>query len=188
MADDHPLHIGLVVGSASSQSINRKLANALIGLAGDRFTFEDIGIAELPLHNRDLDADPPTAVAELKAAIRRSQGLMFVTPEYNRSIPGILKNAIDWGSRPYGDSAFAAIPAGIIGASPGGPGTAMAQQHLRNILAYLDMPTLAQPEAFIEYSSERFADDGSVVDDDTRDFLATWIDAFEAWVRTHASG
>lgn len=186
MDDDRTLHIGYFIGSASKDSINRKLAHGLIDLAGDRFTFEEIPITQLPLHDRDRDADPPTEVVELKAAIRRSNGLMFVTPEYNRSVPGILKNAIDWGSRPYGDSAFTGIPAAVIGASPGGIGTAMAQQHLRNILAYLDVPTLGQPEAFVQYTSQRFAEDGSVQDEDTREFLTTFLEAFERWVRTNA--
>ncbi|MEE6271824.1 NADPH-dependent FMN reductase [Georgenia sp. MJ206] len=179
--------IGYVVGSLSKDSINRKLAEALVALADDDLTFTEIPIGDLPLYDYDSDGDYPQVGRALKEQLRASDGLLFVTPEYNRTIPAALKNALEWGSRPYGDSAFTGIPAGVIGASTGEPGTAMAQQHLRNVLAYLDVPTLGQPEAFIHYTPERFADDGTVVDDSTREFLHAWLAAYTAWVRRFAT-
>ncbi len=181
--------IGCIVGSNSSQSINRKLVRGLIEVEsarsdteGEAFEFLDILIGDLPLYDYERDDDyPPEAIA-LKDAIRRSDALLIATPEYNRSIPGVLKNAIDWGSSPYGDSAFTGTPTGIIGASVGAPGTAMAQQHLRNILAYLDAPTLGQPEVFIQFTPERFADDGTVIDASTREFLNDWLTAYRDWI------
>jgi chromate reductase, NAD(P)H dehydrogenase (quinone) len=181
--------IGCIVGSNSSQSINRKLVRGLIEIESERgdtegetFEFLDIPIGNLPLYDYERDDDyPPEAVA-LKDAIGRSDALLIATPEYNRSIPGVLKNAIDWGSRPYGDSAFTGKPTGIVGASVGAPGTAMAQQHLRNILAYLDAPTLGQPEVFIQFTPERFADDGTVIDASTREFLNDWLTAYRDWI------
>jgi chromate reductase len=180
------IKIGYVVGSLSTRSVNRRLVQALITLADDDLTFTEIPIANLPLYNHDLDDDyPPVAVA-LKKAFSSSDGLLFATPEYNRSIPGALKNALDWASRPYGHNALAGIPAGVIGASVGATGTALAQQHLRNILTYLDTPLLQQPEAFIHFTPKRFAEDGTVTDERTREFLATWMAAFTAWVRRFA--
>lgn len=179
------LRIGYLVGSLSTRSINRRLANAIIELADEDVIFTEIPIGDLPLYNHDLDADSPLAAVALKKAIESSDGLLFVTPEYNRSVPGALKNALDWASRPYGSNSLAGIPAGVIGASVGGTGTAMAQQHLRNILTHLDAPQLLQPEAFIHFTAERFADDGSI-SDGTREFLATWTAEFTAWVRRFA--
>ncbi|HEY1227472.1 MAG TPA: NAD(P)H-dependent oxidoreductase, partial [Ramlibacter sp.] len=134
--------IAVVVGSLRQDSLNRKLALALAALAPKDFTFEHVGIGDLPLYNQDLEGQPTEAVKRLKTEISRAQGVLFVTPEYNRSVPGVLKNAIDHASRPYGQSAWAGKPAGVIGISVGAIGTALAQQHLRNMLAYLDMPTL----------------------------------------------
>jgi chromate reductase len=125
-------------------------------------------------------------VKRLKAAITASSGVLFVTPEYNRSIPGVLKNAIDHASRPFGKSVWQGKPAGVIGASPGAPGTSMAQQHLRNILAYLDMPTLGQPEVYLQVKDGMFDDTGALVDAETRAFLQTWMQAFVALVDAHA--
>jgi len=134
--------IALVVGSLRRDSINRKLADAVVKLAPAEFTFKPVKIDDLPLYNQDDDRNQAEPVKRLKSEIRAAQGVMFVTPEYNRSMPGVLKNAIDHASRPYGDSAWAGKPAGIIGASIGAIGSAIAQQHLRNSLAYLDMPAL----------------------------------------------
>jgi chromate reductase, NAD(P)H dehydrogenase (quinone) len=142
--------IAIVTGSLRRDSFNRKFANALAKLGPDSFVFQQVEIGDLPLYNQDDDSAPAPSVIRLKAEIAAAQGLLFVTPEYNRSIPGVLKNAIDHASRPYGKSAWAGKPAGVIGVSPGAIGTALAQQHLRNILAYLDVPTLGQPEAFIQ--------------------------------------
>lgn len=174
--------IGYVVGSLSGRSINRKLTDALVSMAPNGLEFAEIPIGDLPMYNYDADDDYPPAAVTLKAAIRNSDALLFATPEYNRSIPGALKNALDWGSRPYGDNAWGGRPGGIIGASVGETGTSMAQQHLRNILAYLDVPAMTQPEAFIQYTSERFAEDGTVRDDSTREFLGSWMTAYAEWV------
>ncbi len=173
--------VGYIIGSLSKDSINRKLMDALVKLAPESLTFVEIPIADLPVYNRDVDADYPEVAVEYKKAIEATDALVYATPEYNRSIPGSLKNAIDWASRPYGDNAFAGKPVGIIGASPGAIGTALAQQHLRNILAYLDARTLGQPEAFVQFTDDRFADDGTVRDAETRDFLTDWLTAFCEW-------
>ncbi|KAB2892446.1 MAG: NAD(P)H-dependent oxidoreductase, partial [Burkholderiaceae bacterium] len=141
--------IAVVVGSLRKDSFNRQLATALARLAPPEFSFTQVRIDDLPLYNQDDDAQQSAPVLRLKGEIAAAQGLLFVTPEYNRSIPGVLKNAIDQASRPYGKNAWAGKPAGVIGASIGAIGTALAQQHLRNVLAYLDVPTLGQPEAFI---------------------------------------
>src|SRR5512146_282535 len=141
--------IAVVVGSLRRDSINRKLAKALVKLAPSDFSFEFLNIDDLPLYNQDDDANQAASVKRLKGEITAAKGLLFVTPEYNRSIPGVLKNAIDNASRPYGQNAWAGKPAGVLGASIGQIGSALAQQHLRNILAYLDVPTLGQPEVFL---------------------------------------
>ena len=176
----------VVVGSLRRESFNRQLAEALVKLAPSDVTFKFAEIADLPLYNQDDDANQAEPVKRLKAAISASDGVLFVTPEYNRSVPGVLKNAIDHASRPYGQSAWAGKPAGVIGASIGSIGSALAQQHLRNILAYLDMPTLGQPEAFIHVKDGLFTEDGQV-GEGSREFLQGWMDAFLAWVRTHVS-
>lgn len=180
------LRIGYLVGSLSARSINRQLAQAILELAGDDVALTEIPIGDLPLYNHDLDDDYPPSALALKAAIEASHGLLFVSPEYNRSVPGALKNALDWASRPWGSNSLAGIPAGVIGASIGGTGTSMAQQHLRNILTFLDAPLLLQPEAFIHFTPERFAHDGTITDESTREFLEEWVIAFTAWVRRFA--
>ncbi len=142
--------IAVIVGSLRKDSFNRRLAEGLVRLAPSDFVFNTVRLDDLPLYNQDDDADQAAPVRRIKEQIREADGLLFVTPEYNRSIPGVLKNAIDHASRPYGDSAWAGKPAGVLGVSIGAVGTALAQQHLRNMLAYLDVPTLGQPEAFIQ--------------------------------------
>ncbi len=177
--------IAVVVGSLRKESFNRKLAEALPRLAPADFSFKQLRIDDLPLYNQDDDGNPAEAVKRLKAEIKASQGVLFVTPEYNRSIPGVLKNAIDHASRPYGQSAWAGKPAGVIGVSIGAIGTAMAQQHLRNVLSYLDMPLLGQPEAFVQAKEGLFNDDGSI-GPASKDFLQGWVDKYVAWVKRHA--
>lgn len=174
----------VVVGSLRQESFNRKLAEALVKLAPSECSFGFAEIGDLPLYNQDHDDNQAEPVKRLKAAIQTADGVMFVTPEYNRSVPGVLKNAIDHASRPYGQSAWAGKPAGVIGASIGSIGSALAQQHLRNTLAYLDMPTLGQPEAFIQVKDGLFTEDGQV-GADSREFLQGWMDAFLAWVKQH---
>ncbi|MGJ4729767.1 NADPH-dependent FMN reductase [Luteimonas sp. SDU101] len=178
------LTIAVIVGSLRADSFNARLADALATLAPDDIEFRRLRIDDLPLYNQDDDASPPPPVTRLKEAIREADGLLFVTPEYNRSIPGVLKNALDHASRPYGDSAFPDKPAGIIGVSIGAIGTAAAQQHLRTILAYLDMPTLGQPEAFLK--ADDVLDDQGGIADGSRKFLQGWMDAYLDWVRRHA--
>ncbi|MDQ7958885.1 MAG: NAD(P)H-dependent oxidoreductase [Pseudomonadota bacterium] len=177
--------IAVVVGSIRQDSFNRKLALALARLAPENFSFEHLRIDNLPLYNQDHDGKQAPEVLKFKSEIAAAQGLLFVTPEYNRSIPGVLKNAIDQASRPYGQSAWAGKPAGVIGVSVGAIGTALAQQHLRNVLAYLDVPTLGQPEAFIQNKEDLFDDKGHVGNEATRNFLQGWMDKYVAWVKTH---
>jgi len=178
--------IALLVGSLRRDSFNRKLADAVVALAPPELSFKPLRIDDLPLYNQDDDGNPAESVKRLKSEITASQGLLFVTPEYNRSIPGVLKNAIDHASRPYGQSAWEGKPAGVMGASVGAPGTSMAQQHLRNILAYLDVPTLGQPEVFIHVKDELFDEGGKLANADTKAFLQGWMDRYIAWVRKHA--
>src|SRR5947209_13782436 len=178
--------IAVVVGSLRKDSFNRKLANAVVKLARPEFSFKQMQIGDLPLYNQDDDANQSEAVKRLKAEIKAAQGVLFVTAEYNRSIPGVLKNAIDHASRPYGQSAWAGKPAGVIGTSGGAIGSALAQQHLRNMLAYLDMPTLNQPEAFVQFKEGLVDDKGHITVDATRQFLQKWMDAYVAWVKRFA--
>ena len=177
--------IAVVVGSLRKDSFNQKLALALAHLAPSDFTFEHLRIDDLPLYNQDDDGNQAASVKRLKTEIAACQGLLFVTPEYNRSIPGVLKNAIDNASRPYGQSAWAGKPAGVIGISVGAIGTALAQQHLRNVLAYLDVPTLGQPEAFLQAKDDLFDDKGHIGNAGTKKFLQGWTDKYVAWVKTH---
>ncbi|HTH12357.1 MAG TPA: NAD(P)H-dependent oxidoreductase, partial [Acidovorax sp.] len=146
--------------------------------------FTQLRIDDLPLYNQDDDGQQAASVLRLKGEIQAAHGVLFVTAEYNRSIPGVLKNAIDHASRPYGQSAWAGKPAGVIGASVGAIGTALSQQHLRNVLAYLDMPTLGQPEAFIHAKEGLFDADGNL-GEASRKFLQGWVDKYVAWVRQH---
>lgn len=180
------VQIAVLIGSLRRDSYNRRLAQAVQKLAPAELAFKELRIDDLPLYNQDDDGKPAEAVKRLKAEIGASQGVIFVTPEYNRSIPGVLKNAIDHASRPYGQSAWAGKPAGIIGASIGTIGTAVSQQHLRGVLAYLDMPTLGQPEVFLQVDDKFFAADGGVANEGTRKFLQGWMDAYIGWVKRFA--
>lgn len=177
--------IALIVGSLRRESFNKKLAEGLIRLAPKDFSFHHCEIGDLPLYNQDDDANQAAPVKRLKQEITESQGVLFVTPEYNRSVPGVLKNAIDHASRPYGQSAFAGKPAGVIGISVGAIGTAIAQQHLRITLAYLDMPTLGQPEAFLQAKDDLFDADGNI-GEGSRKFLQGWMDRYVQWIKKHA--
>lgn len=176
--------IAVIVGSLRKDSFNRQLADAIVKLAPSEFSFKQIEIGDLPLYNQDDDAQPADAVKRLKSEIAAAQGLLFVTPEYNRSIPGVLKNAIDHASRPYGQSVWAGKPAGVLGVSIGAIGTALAQQHLRNILAYLDVPTLGQPEAYLQ-AKEGLIDSSGNIGPDSREFLQNWMNSYVKWVKTH---
>ncbi len=178
--------IAVIIGSLRRDSFNRKLASAIVKLAPPEFSFKQIQIGDLPLYNQDDDENQAESVKRFKAEIAAAKGLLFVTAEYNRSIPGVLKNAIDHASRPYGQSAWVGKPAGVLGASIGAIGTSMAQQHLRNVLAYLDVPTLGQPEAFIQ-AKEGLFDEAGNIGADSRKFLQGWIDHYIAWVKKHSN-
>lgn len=178
--------IAVIVGSLRRDSFNRKLASAIVKLAPSEFAFKQVQIGDLPLYNQDDDANQAESVKRLKSDIETAQGLLFVTAEYNRSIPGVLKNAIDHASRPYGQNAWAGKPAGVLGVSVGATGTALAQQHLRNVLAYLDVPTLGQPEAFIQAKDGLF-DASENIGSESNKFLQGWMDKYVAWVKKHAA-
>ncbi len=178
--------IAVVVGSLRRDSFNGKLADAVMKMSPAELTLKRVQISDLPLYNQDDDSDQAPQVKRLKQDIGSADGLLFVTPEYNRSVPGVLKNAIDHASRPYGQNAWARKPAGIIGVSPGTLRTALAQQHLRNILAYLDVPTLGQPEAFFQ-ANEGLFDEAGEIAEGSRKFLQRWIDRYVAWVKEHAT-
>lgn len=178
--------IAVLVGSLRKESLNAKLAAGLARLAPPELSFQRVQIDDLPLYNQDDDANPVPSVVRLKREITAAQGVLFVTPEYNRSVPGVLKNAIDHGSRPYGHSVWAGKPVGVVGISPGAPGTSMAQQHLRNTLAYLDMPTLGQPEVFLQAKEGLFGADGTI-DASSRGFLQGWMDRYVAFVARHVA-
>lgn len=178
--------IAVVVGSLRRESYNRQLAKAMMKLAPAEFEMRTVEIGDLPLYNQDDDGHPAAAVQRLKGEITAARGLLFVTPEYNRSMPGVLKNAIDHASRPYGQSVWAGKPAGVIGASIGAAGSCMAQQHLRNVLAYLDAPAMGQPEAFIR-ARDGFVDaEGNFTDADDRSFAKRWMARYVEWVKQHA--
>lgn len=179
--------IAVIVGSLRRDSINRKLANALVKLGPADFSFKLLEIGDLPLYNQDDDANQAEPVVRLKSEVMGASGLIFVTPEYNRSVPGVLKNALDNASRPYGQSAWAGKPAGVLGASIGTIGSALAQQHLRNMLAYLDVPTMGQPEVFLQVKEGLFDEAGNLASPDTAKFLQGWMDRYVAWVKRHAA-
>lgn len=177
--------VAVLVGSLRRDSLNRKLANALVGLAPPQLALRIVEIGALPLYDQDHEAEPAAPVREFKQAIASSQAVLFVTPEYNRSVPGVLKNAIDHASRPYGANVWAGKPAGVLGVSIGAIGTAVAQQHLRSVLAYLDVPTLGQPEVFIQ-AKEGLFDASGDIGADSKKFLQDWMDRYVAWVKKHA--
>jgi chromate reductase len=170
--------VGYFIGSLSSKSINRVLSKALIRLAPDDLEFSEIPINNLPLYSPDYDGNYPKEATQLKAAIARADAVLFVTPEYNRSIPGALKNAIDWASRPWGQNAFDHIPAAVIGASMGQIGTAVAQQSLRGVLSFCNARQMTAPEAYIQFSPDVFLPDGEVSSDATAAFLSNFMTEF----------
>ena len=175
------IKVGVFVGSLRKDSFNLHLANAVIKLAPENVEFKLIEIRDLPLYNQDDDQNQAVTVKKMKAEVLECDGILFVTPEYNRSVPGVLKNAIDHGSRPYGQSAWDKMPAGIIGISPSPVGTALAQQHLRVILATLDMPTLCQPEMFLQMKDGFFDASGNLNEGSVK-FIQSWIDRFVTWI------
>jgi len=174
--------VGYIVGSLSAESINRRLAMALIQLSPKHLRFVEIPIRDLPLYNRDFDTDYPQAGRAFKEAIAAVDAVLFVTPEYNRGIPGCLKNAIDWASRPYGTNSFARKPSAMIGASPGKIGTAVGQQSLRSALNFCDSPLMGVPEAYLQLTPGLITNVGEVTDEGTEQFLRDFMEAFDAFV------
>jgi chromate reductase len=181
------MKIAVFVGSLRAESINRCLARAVEKLAPGDWTFTHVRIDDLPLYSQDLDAAYPPACQRLKQEVEAADAVLFATPEYNRSVPGVLKNAIDIASRPWGTNSFAGKPGAVIGASPGAAGTAMAQQHLRNVLAYLDVATLAQPEVFLHFTKDLIAPDGTIAEPRTEKFLREFVDRYVSWVKRFKS-
>lgn len=175
--------VGYFVGSLSSTSINRILAKALISVAPDDLEFTEIPIRDLPLYSQDYDADYPPEARALKQAIAATDAVLFVTPEYNRSIPGGLKNAIDWASRPWGENSFDHIPAAVIGASIGQIGTAVAQQSLRGVLSFCNARQMTAPEAYIQFTTEDFGEDGATLSPRTAEFLGAFMAEFRDHVQ-----
>jgi chromate reductase len=174
--------VGYFVGSLATKSINRLLAKALVRVAPAELQMTEISFKELPLYSYDYDANYPPVATEFKNAIAAVDAVLFVTPEYNRSIPGGLKNAIDWASRPYGKNAFTRKPSAFIGTSPGKIGTAIAQQHLRSILAFCNSPQMNSIEAYIQFEPGLFEDDGQVTNKSTRDFLQNYMTEFHGFI------
>ena len=174
--------IAVFVGSLRAASINRRLAHALEKLAPSHFQFGYVNLSEVPLYNQDHESNMPEPAARLKQQIIDAQGVLFVTPEHNRSIPAALKNAIDWGTRPWGKNSWLGKPSGIVGTSPSSAGSAMAQQHLRNMLAAEGSPTLTTPEVFLQYKEGLIDDQFQITNDDTRKFLQGWVDRYVEWV------
>lgn len=174
--------IVILVGSLRKDSTNRKIAKELIRLSSERLNMEIVEVGQLPLYNEDFDSNPPAEWTEFKNKIEQADGILIVSPEYNRSIPGALKNAIDVGSRPYGKNSWAAKPGGIVTSSPSGIGGAVANHHIRQAMVFVDVPIMQQPEAYISGSWNIWKDDGVTVDEKTEPFLKSWITAFENWV------
>jgi chromate reductase len=179
---DKPRDVAILVGSLRKDSVNRKLANALIELAPKGLSPSIVEIGQLPLYNQDDDGDPPAEWMAFRKRISAADAVLFVTPEHNRSVPAALKNAIDVGSRPYGRSAWSGKPGAVVSASPGGIGAFGANHHLRQSLVFLDVPAMAQPEAYIGGADKLFDASGKLVNDGTRKFLQGFMQAFEAWV------
>jgi chromate reductase len=180
-------HIGIFIGSLRKQSLNRKMANALIGLAPAALKIEIIEIGQLPHCNADDEASPPQTIVDFKRSVESLDGVLFVTPEYNRGVPGVLKNAIDVASRPYGKNSWGGKPTGIISVSPGALGAFGANHHLRQSFVFLDMPAMQQPEAYIGNAASLFDDQGEINNPTTRGFVEQYLNSFAGWVARHAS-
>ncbi len=180
--------VAVLIGSLRKESLNRKLARALPDLAPPSLTFEFVDIGGLPLYNQDLEEAPPEAWTVFRQRIAAAHAVLFVTPEYNRSVPGALKNALDVGSRPYGKSVWTGKPGAVISVSPGAIGGFGANHHLRQSLVFLDVPALQQPEAYIGGADKLFDDQGALVNPSIREFLAKYLQRFEAWIACNIVG
>jgi chromate reductase len=178
--------VAVLVGSLRKESFSRKVANAVISVAPPSLKMEIVEIGQLPLYNQDDDAASPAASVAFKAKIAAAGAFLFVTPEYNRSVPGVLKNALDIASRPYGQSAWDGKPGAVISVTPGGLGAFGANHHLRQSLVFLNVPAMPQPEAYIADAGSLFDQAGKLKNEDTRSFLGKFAAAFAAWVDRHA--
>jgi chromate reductase, NAD(P)H dehydrogenase (quinone) len=181
-----PYTVAVLIGSLRKESLTRQLVEALKGIAPAGLTLKVVEIGDLPLFNSDHEAAPPAAVTAFKQAIENADAVLFATPEYNRSVPGVLKNAIDWGSRPYGKSSWNGKPAAVISVSQGVLSGFGANHHLRQSLVFLDVPAMQQPEAYIGGAAALFDAAGKLVNDKTRDFLRQFMSAFAAWIEANA--
>jgi chromate reductase len=182
-----PRKVAVLVGSLRKASFNQKMAHALAALAAPTLAFDFVAIGDLPLYNQDEDENPPASWTRLRNQIRAADAVLFVTPEYNRSVPGVLKNAIDVGSRPYGQNVFDKKPAAIVSVSPGAMGGFGANQHLRQSLVFLNMPALQQPETYVGGAAQLFDEAGNLKNEGTKAFLKKFIDAFASWIETTAA-
>ncbi len=178
-------NVAIFVGSLRKDSLNRKMANALIALAPPSLKLEIVEIGNLPLFNQDDEAQPTAVVSAFKQQLQAADAVLFITPEYNRSVPGVLKNAIDVGSRPYGQSAWDGKPGAIISISPGAIGGFGANHHLRQSLVFLNVPAMTQPEAYIGNASKLLDDSGAISNNNTRDFMQKFLLSFEEWIDRH---
>ncbi len=177
--------IAVIVGSLRKESFNLKTAKAMMAMAPESLSMELLDISGLPWFNQDLEENPPEEWVALRKKIREADGLLFLTPEYNRSVPGVLKNALDVGSRPYGENSWDAKPAAVVSVSIGAISGFGANHHLRQSLVFVNVPTMPQPEAYIGGAAELFDENGKLTNDSTRKFLKTYLEAFEKWVHTN---
>jgi chromate reductase len=183
--DHHMFKVAVIVGSLRKESTNLKLAKAFIALGKGKFEANILNIADLPLFNEDLEKDFPAQATRMKNEIAAADAVLFVTPEYNRSMPAPLKNAIDWASRPYGKNSFAGKPGAIAGTSPGTIGTAVAQHNLKGTLSYLDVHMMGQPEMYVQFKPDMIDASGNVASEDTKKFFQKFVDAFAQFVEGH---
>ncbi|MDR3441945.1 MAG: NAD(P)H-dependent oxidoreductase [Legionella sp.] len=178
-------NIAVIVGSLRKESFNKKIIYALDKLNHPNLKFQILDLNEIPIFNQDNENNIPAAVINLKNKISNANGILFVTPEYNRSIPAVLKNIIDWGTRPYGKNSWANKPTAIIGTSPGAIGTAVAQAHLRSILVAIDAIVMGQPEVYLIYKNELIDEHHNIINEGTKKFLQGFLDVFNNWVEYH---
>jgi len=180
--------VAVFVGSLRKESFNKKLALALKDLAKDTLAFNIVALDDVPMYNQDMETDLPAPVARIKQAVAEADGVLFVTPEYNRSIPPVLKNALDWCSRPPGKSVWTGKPVALAGTSPGAVGTAVVQAHLRSVMTMLGMCVMGQPEVYISWSHDYFDEQGRVAEEKNRSFLNLFLTKFAAWIEQHGCG
>jgi len=180
-------NVAVLVGSLRKESFNRKMAKALVAMAEAPLKLEIVEIGHLPLFNQDYEANPPDVVRDFKQKIESFDAVLFVTPEYNRGVPGVLKNALDVGSRPYGKSSWSRKPVAVVSVSPGAIGGFGANQHLRQSFVFLDMPPLQQPEAYVGNAASLFDDKGNLTNDSTRQFMQKFLQAFAQWIERNAA-